>query len=254
MMSIQQTISASGLFDGWQETMILSCLQGVMGTIYGNDATHPASAMAVLGDFCFLAGRPEIQLLHFLKNQLCPSFIIAVPQNSAWSALLSSFFGNAAVCVQRYATCKEPKVFDTAYLTRLSNEVPSGYTLVGIDASLFDACKHLEWCRDFVSNFPDYAAYQRWGAGCVMLHDGQIVSGASSYSAFYGGIEIEVDTREDYRRQGLACACCARLILNCLERGLYPSWDAQNLQSLALAEKLGYHYKESYIAYELRLK
>ena len=42
---------AAPLFDGWQETLIWSCLQGVMGSIYVDDAKEPASAMAVLGDF-----------------------------------------------------------------------------------------------------------------------------------------------------------------------------------------------------------
>ena len=41
------------------------------------------------------------------------------------------------------------------------------------------------------------------------------------------------------------------MILECLSRGLYPSWDAQNLQSVALAEKLGYHYSHTYSAIEI---
>ena len=65
------------------------------------------------------------------------------------------------------------------------------------------------------------------------------------------GIEIEIDTREDHRRKGLAYACGAKLILECLKRGLYPSWDAQNKWSVALAEKLGYHFDHEYTAYEI---
>ena len=37
-----------------------------------------------------------------------------------------------------------------------------------------------------------------------------------------------------------APACGAALVLTCLARGLYPSWDAANRESVALAEKLGY--------------
>ncbi|MCI9059896.1 MAG: GNAT family N-acetyltransferase, partial [Lachnospiraceae bacterium] len=43
----------------------------------------------------------------------------------------------------------------------------------------------------------------------------------------------------------------ARLILACMERGWYPSWDAQNLWSVKLAEKLGYHFDRAYPAYEI---
>ncbi len=41
----------------------------------------------------------------------------------------------------------------------------------------------------------------------------------------------------------------SRLILLCLEKGLYPSWDAANLNSLGLARKLGYNYDSEYIIY-----
>ena len=51
------------------------------------------------------------------------------------------------------------------------------------------------------------------------------------------------------RQAGLAQACGAKLILECLDRGLYPSWDAHDRRSLSLAEKLGYHLDHEYPAY-----
>lgn len=32
---------------------------------------------------------------------------------------------------------------------------------------------------------------------------------------------------------------------------LYPSWDAQNMNSVRLAEKLGYEFDHEYVAYEV---
>ena len=93
--------------------------------------------------------------------------------------------------------------------------------------------------------------FQKYGSGAVILKDGQPVSGASSYTGYLGGIEIEIDTREDHRRRGLAYICGAKLILECLEKGWYPSWDAQNPGSVALAEKLGYHMDHEYTAFEV---
>lgn len=46
-------------------------------------------------------------------------------------------------------------------------------------------------------------------------------------------------------------ACGAKLILECINRNIYPSWDAQNKGSVELAEKLGYHFDKEYIAYEI---
>ena len=48
---------------------------------------------------------------------------------------------------------------------------------------------------------------------------------------------------------GLATACGAALVLSCLERGLYPSWDAHTSISLHLAEKLGYVSAGPYLVY-----
>lgn len=89
-----------------------------------------------------------------------------------------------------------------------------------------------------------------WASRCNP-QNGLIVSGASSYSRYLDGIEIEIDTREEYRRKGLAYICGAKLILECLKRNLYPSWDAHNPASIALAEKLGYHFSHAYQAVEI---
>jgi hypothetical protein len=83
----------------------------------------------------------------------------------------------------------------------------------------------------------------------MVLHGEIPVSGASSYTFYDNGIEIEIDTKCEYRSRGLALACASGLILECLDRGLYPSWDAHDLRSVALAEKLGYHRDQAYVTY-----
>lgn len=89
------------------------------------------------------------------------------------------------------------------------------------------------------------------GKGMVILKAGEIVAGASSYTRYNEGIEIEVDTVEEERRKHLATIACSALILSCLEEGLYPSWDAQNMNSVRLAEKLRYEFDYEYVAYEV---
>ncbi|MCR5097745.1 MAG: GNAT family N-acetyltransferase [Lachnospiraceae bacterium] len=44
---------------------------------------------------------------------------------------------------------------------------------------------------------------------------------------------------------------CAALILRCIDEGLYPSWDAMNMNSVHLAEKLGYEFDHEYTVYEM---
>ena len=106
-----------------------------------------------------------------------------------------------------------------------------------------------EWAWDLCGCFADASDFLERGLGFVVTHGGLLVAGASSYAACGGAIEIEIDTRPDFRRLGLATACGGKLILECLRRGLYPGWDAHDGRSLALAEKLGYRLDHPYTAY-----
>lgn len=243
------TKKAAPLFDGWQESLIWSCLEGIMGQLYVDSAEDPASAMITLGDFCYLAGRPDPA---FFPHLPCRDVII-VPQDGYWADLIERHFGQKARKVTRYAIKKEPWVFDPARLTAAVDTLPAGYTLRMMDRELFSRCRKISWCRDWVRQYDSYDLYERYGMGAVALKDGEPVSGASSYSGYRGGIEVEVITHEDYRRQGLAYACGAKLILECLKKSWYPCWDARTRWSVALAEKLGYHFDHAYTAYEISL-
>lgn len=242
---------AEQLFAGWEETLIWSCLQGVMGAVYGDDPHRPRSAVAALGDFWFFAGEPLRELVLYQPEGQEREFRILIPQSEAWGSVIQDALGTHATKRVRFATKKEPGVFDREKLQRAADSLRDGYTLRMIGEELYHRCREQDWSRDLVSNYEDYDRYRELGIGVMALADGLPVAGASSYSTYEGGIEIEIDTREEYRRQGLAYACGAGLILECLRRGLYPSWDAHNRGSLALAEKLGYHFDYEYEAYEV---
>lgn len=242
--------AAAPLFDGWEETMIWSCLSGVMGEIWGDDPEHPRSAAAVIGDFFFFAGAPDRRLAVSLPPCRRRAFRILVPRDGAWSALIRRCWGEQAAERTRWAIRKEPEVFDPARLRQMAAALPAGFRLAEMDEALFRRCREIPWCRDWVAQFADWALFRRYALGVVVMKEGEPVSGASAYSAWPGGIEVEIDTREDYRRRGLARAAAAALILGCLRRGLYPSWDAQNPASAALAESLGYHISHPYPVYE----
>lgn len=248
---VTDTKGVEHLFLGWEETLIWSCQQGVMGEIYAEKTGHPEAAMAILGDFAFFAGKPNRELILYKPEGCTQEFIIMVPRNEAWGEVIEQCYGEKAKKVFRYAIKKEPDVFDREKLERIVSALPEGFSIKLIDEAIYQKCKETDWCRDLVSQYKDYETYRKLGLGAVILKDGEVVSGASSYSSYLGGIEIEIDTKEPYRRRGLASACGAKLILECLERNLYPSWDAQNKWSVALAEKLGYHYSHTYTAYEI---
>ena len=242
---LSDTSKVAALFGDWPETLITTCLQKVMGRVYVTDMEQPISALAFAGCFAFFAGEPDKELVaHNLAG-----FVIMTPQNGAWAELIEKCLPSAKK-VTRYAIRKDTR-FDTSLLEGIAGTIPEGYELRKIDAEIYDLCLKDPVTRDFVSSFDSKEQYLEIGRGMVLMKNGNIVSGASSYSRYREGIEIEVDTVPEERNKGLAAIVCAALILDCLEEGLYPSWDAQNLTSVHLAEKLGYELDHAYTAYEV---
>ncbi|HCC34684.1 MAG TPA: GNAT family N-acetyltransferase [Ruminococcaceae bacterium] len=233
-------------FDDWEKAMIWSCLQGYMGKLIVDNTDEPKSAMVDVGDICFLAGEPNASLLNsFGRSKLL------VPKDAQWEKLIESFFGKRAKKFQRYAIKKEPDIFDSQKLTSYVDGLDTCYEIRLFDQELFELAKSEAWSVDLCSQFKDYTEYQKLAVGVGILHQGKLVAGASPYAVYNGGIEIEIDTKPEYRRKGLATVCGAKLILECLSRNIYPSWDAHDKRSVALAEKLGYHVSHPYTAYEL---
>ena len=242
---LNDTSKAERLFEGWQETPIYSCIQKVMGKVYVTDPVNPVSAFAFVGCFGFFAGKPELELV---KNKPA-GFVIMVPQNKAWAELIERVYPDARK-VTRYAIRKDT-IFDPDVLKKKLQLLPDGYELRNIDGRIYDKCLENPVTADFVSAFGSKEQYLKEGRGVVILKDDRIVSGASSYTRYREGIEIEVETVKSERRKKLALISCSALILRCLEEGLYPSWDAHDMNSVHLAEKFGYQFSHASTAYEV---
>ncbi len=242
---LEDTSIVKHLFEDWEETLIYSCMQKVMGKIFVTNLDAPVSAMAHVGCFAFYAGIPDKELVSHKPE----GFVIMTPQNEDWAKCIEECFPDAKKII-RYAIKKDTK-FDKDLLNSFIDRLPEGCELKDIDENIYDMCLSDPVTRDFVSSFESKEKYLDIGRGVVVIRSGRIVAGASSYTRYSDGIEIEVDTVEEERRKGLATIVCAALILRCLDEDLYPSWDAQNRISVHLAEKLGYEYDHEYTAYEI---
>ncbi len=243
------------LFLGWDETPIWSCLQGTMGEIYAVKGDNGALlAQAVLADFCFfagdvlLAGRAAAAALVGNDLRYTRSSMLLVPQNADWSDVIEGVCAGRFRREARYAFDKDTQ-FDPVRLRGFLDAVPPGFEIVPVSRELYWRSLSSGWSRDLCSQYASWEDYSRYALGFMALHGGEPVAGASTYSHYDGGIEIEIDTRRDFRRRGLAAACASALILECLARGLYPSWDAANAVSVALAQKLGYRFSHEYPVY-----
>lgn len=228
------------IFSVWDAPMVRACIQGDMGRV---EAWGEDSALAEIGDFCFLAGEPVPELIGRADAP------ILVPGSSDWSRMIENTLGGRAVPFTRHAVRSKPEGFRCDKLIHLTSSMPQGFSIHIIEREICFTLLEREWSRDLCGCFADEADFLKRGLGFVVKQGSQLVAGASSYAACAGAIEIEIDTRPDFRGQGLAAACGAKLILECLDRGIYPGWDAHDRRSLSLAEKLGYQLEHPYTAY-----
>lgn len=237
--------AAKPLFGGIADTVVWACMEGSMGQVFVDEGF--TCAMAFLGDFACISGEPSEEMVRFRPTEKAYSII---PLTESWNELIETCLAGEVEKTIRYDMKKEDNSFDRGKLAQAIWNLPPGYEMKLIDEPLYKRCLQEEWSQDFVKQFSSYAHFEAMGLGVVILHEGQIVAGASSYSAHARGIDIEIDTLPEFRRQGLAYIAASRLILECLRKGLDPCWDAATEISRALAEKLGYTLDRPYVCYE----
>jgi RimJ/RimL family protein N-acetyltransferase len=123
--------------------------------------------------------------------------------------------------------------------------LPSEYSLVPRDEHLFSQSFDYEAT---LASFGNVENAMRYTLGVVILHDNLVICEAATGAPTHGRIEIGVTTAEAHRQKGLATIVCARLIELCETQGLSTWWDCakQNIPSIKLARKLGYHNEREY--------
>ena len=222
-VEIEKRNTIAPLFEGIQDSMVIACLQGIMGQAYVAQETEPKAALIVSGEYSFFGGDPTSDdALELVRN------LFQVNESD-----------------------RTVVIFDDQLLQRYMDAIPEGYQLAAFDEDLYHQAMAEDWSREFCEVFPSAEEYLNKGFGFGILKEGRLVSGASTMTVYHGGIEIQVATRESYGGKGLAMACSAALIRECVRRGIRPCWDAANLTSKHMALNLGYEYRGEYLTIQM---
>ncbi|MDQ0350318.1 GNAT superfamily N-acetyltransferase [Alkalibacillus filiformis] len=247
-VEIQEREKLAPLFKDFDDTVVLSCLQGHMGSAYVDDLNHPTVAQIIVGIFVFYAGDHDADEANELLQNL-PEFTLATVKTEEWRKKFETLHKGSFEKIKRYEFYKNPNHLNQDYIKKYLTHIPEEYELKPIDLTIAEDPTLHELSEDFIAQFNSTNDFVERGMGFAMLHKGKVVCGATSFSIYDDGIEIEVATHPDYRGKGLATITASALILECLNRGFYPSWDAANMESVKLAEKLGYKFKTEYETY-----
>lgn len=236
------------LYDGFPglRGCLDAALDGTMGRAWADDAARPSFAMVHL-EFFMLAGDANAPQAEAAVRAIYERGSI-VARDASWDPLIRRVWGDRL----RPYTRVEFGVgeWDRAYLRRFIDALPDGFALRRI--AIEDVARFEQLADSVVYNFPSHEDFIERGVGYGIEHEGRFVSGCASFAISPHSLEFEIQTHEDFRRRGLACATAAAMIEHCIERKLTPSWDAHNDMSAALAAKLGFVNPQPYTAYELR--
>lgn len=236
------------MFEGIDSTIVQSYLQGHMGTAYVDDLENPTVAQIIVGVFVFYAGNPDTGAAEEMLNNL-PDYNLIIVDSDDWKKRIESVHSSRFEKFPRYRFEKDPGHLNRAHMQNLLSSIPEDYEIKKVDRDIAASASFNELSEDFVSQFDSIDDFLERGIGYAVLFEGKVVSAATSFSIYDDGLEIEIGTDPEYRRKGLAAITASALILDCLDNGLYPSWDAANAESAGLAKKLGYIFKETYDTY-----
>ena len=186
--------------------------------------------------FVYLDGEPEDESIarvdtHFRNRPL-------VCLTKAWEEQIRARYPDAAIYPR---TVMKPVC---SFILPEHIEIPEGYRLEDMDQAAFEQhpFSHGE-------NYPGWEAFRAEGSGAVVWYGDEIAAAASSFLSLDGEVELDVSTKEAHREKGLAKACIARMLKDCMDRGITVHWDAQNEVSRHLAEKFGFEAETKYSVY-----
>ena len=235
-------------FQYWKKNMVRYGLKAKLGQFYTNE--DETAILYEQGDFLFLAGRADMALLADYRDICEPDYRILITEEVSWQVCLSSC--PALSTFTRYAF-KDEADFDDKVLKNIVEQLSKQLVIEAINSKTYQELAQEEWSQDLQGNFATFKDFQESGAFGFVIRKGQeIVAGVSTALVYQKAIEIEIATKPTCQQQGLATVLGAKMILESLQRSVFPLWDAHNEASKKIAEKLGYQCLGAYPAYELK--
>lgn len=238
LTAVNRKTLAHAFRDAPRVDIAIECvLAGTMGTVFADDARRPTAFQIAFPPFYYFAGdRAGAGGEALVREQKADSLLM--PSAPGWREAFRQVHGPRLVPVERYSFSAER--LDREALSNLVARSPFRDALTALDSSLAARLAADEEGVVDLSTFASMEDFLENGGGYCLLEEGIVTGVAFSSLAYPQAIEVSVYVEVAYREQGRATALSAALAGTALARGQVPHWDAANLESCRLAEKLGY--------------
>ena len=225
-------------------------LEETMGKVQVNDKDNPQVVVLSLPEHkvYILGGDAEHPAARKFIAEL-PGFSMLMIGMQGWKELLFEVQKGKVIALKRYAFSSES--LNLVQLNELRSQLSGKFQIERIDLrhtqQIADEKKGL--AGDHLLGFASIEDLVERGIGYCIFDNKKMVCIASTGAVCTKGIEVQVNTHKKYRGLDLASATCAALIIECLEKGIDPNWDAAGEISAGLAKKLGYLPRGEYEYY-----
>ncbi|NHJ05321.1 MAG: GNAT family N-acetyltransferase [Candidatus Heimdallarchaeota archaeon] len=145
-------------------------------------------------------------------------------------------------------------VFEKLLVTNWRTEIPKGFVMIEIDASLLkeEKLENIEEMKAWIkTNYETMEKFLEKGLGVCLIEESTktLASWCLSDWSVEDKIEIGIVTARSYRRRGFATLCTAAMVELCQEKKYQIGWhcNQENEGSWRTAEKVGFVRKKNYI-------
>ena len=241
----------SVLFKDFQWNFIpTSILEGSMGEVLVDDPDNPQTAILSIPEFkiSFLGGEANREVVEDYLNDL-PFFATLMFGSEEWPQELKTIHPDRWLVMPRFAFSSDS--LNIEYLKGLKNKISDRYRIekINLEIATLIMNEKTEITEEQLFGFESAEGFMKRGMGYCVFEGEEMVSIGAAGVACKKGIEIQINTAKEHKKKGLATAVAAALIIDCLEQGIDPNWDAATEISAGLAKKLGYTENGRYLVY-----
>lgn len=239
------------------------------GRIFVDDRLNPKTGLIWLGDHSgfYLIGDEQNQEFQGWVHRFLEDYITLealnhnfsfkfIGQHARWEPVIQQLFQSHH---QRACTQQVYKLHSQNYLAETDPRIAESYSVhpiteAQLNGKTYDNNGYI--AKKLLKFWPTVEAFFSQGFGFIVVHNSEVVSICFSAFVFDGVHAIEIETVEEHRGKSLAQKLAHTYVRACLERGIVPYWDCEemNYPSVAIAEYLGFTKVFSYTKYEFPLK
>nr|MBQ8252830.1 GNAT family N-acetyltransferase [Lachnospiraceae bacterium] len=238
------TVYPMSIAEGFQE-----------GDIYTDYIDVPTYALFWhVSGFAYLTGRPDTEdldaIYRLMKNEDGKNprrFVLELKDED-----VADYFRNKGEVEEhpryrfRLAATKN-KISESKLIEK---QIPSGYELREVNADLLPKISGRIVPSNFWSSAEEFL--QKGKGYCLMCGD-EVAAVAFSAAVSSEQVDIGIETKESYRRKGLATIVAGEMVSYVRSIGKEPVWDcdAANIGSKATAEKVGFEVMSEHAYYKV---